>query len=254
MTADHKVTVLVQARNRPPYLWAALDSLYRATAHPHRFVLVDMASEDAAVRQVLAGFERRRMFDEVVRLPRNEAADYWKLIWRMLPGLGPYFVHVETDVVVAETVPCWLGRLVELMEANPRLAMLGSAIDRRDFVALDEARRLAPAADERQLRNLIKYDSPERDQDPAAAAGRPVFRPHSPAGRLVMLRSHALARVGADNDGGLDRKFAAAGYETGVAAAVRHRHLSLLHLYDYPDYDYDARHSYLYARPRPVSE
>jgi hypothetical protein len=33
-----------------------------------------------------------------------------------------------------------LSRLAALMDANPRLAMLGAAIDQRDFVSFDEPR------------------------------------------------------------------------------------------------------------------
>jgi hypothetical protein len=39
-----------------------LDSLYCGTTYPHRFVFIDMASDDPLVPQVVAGFERRGMF------------------------------------------------------------------------------------------------------------------------------------------------------------------------------------------------
>jgi hypothetical protein len=37
----------------------------------------------------------------------------------------------------------------------------------------------------------------------------------------------------------------AAGYHTGIANGVRHRHLSLLNLFDYPDYDVKQVRRYL---------
>jgi hypothetical protein len=242
------ITVFVHSRNRPVYLWASLDSLYRGTAYPHRFVFIDMASDDPLVRQVVAGFERRGMFSELVWLPSNEAIDFWAALWERLPAIGPYLAHVETDVIVDVTDPCWLFRLAALMDANPRLAMLAAAIDTRDFVSLEEARRIEPTADERRLKNLIKFSSPERGQDLSVGAGQSIFSPYNPPGRILLVRTEALARVGAGDDGELHRRFIAAGYETGIAAGVRHRHLSLLHIYDYPEYDYDRRDAYVSGR------
>jgi len=126
--------------------------------------------------------------------------------------------------------------------------MLAAVIDTRDFVSLEEARRIEPTADERRLKNLIKFSSPERGQDLSVGAGQSIFSPHNPPGRVLLVRTEALARVGAGTDGGLHEKFIAAGYETGIAAEVRHRHLSLLHIYDYPEYDYDRRDAYVAGR------
>jgi hypothetical protein len=43
------------------------------------------------------------------------------------------------------------------------------------------------------------------------------------------------------------RKLRDAGYETGIATGVRHRHLylSLLNLFDYPDYDTASRNAFV---------
>jgi hypothetical protein len=241
------ITVIIHTRNRPIYLWATLDSLYRGTKSPHRFVLLDMASDDPLVRQVVTGFARRGMFSEVVWLPRNDFHDFWKFLSSRLPSLGPYFAYCQGDVVVEATDPCWLSVLTGLMRDNPRLAMLGSVIDKRDFIGLDDARRLEPDMQDSRLQEMIKWSSAERAQDPSSVEG-PLFSPHNPAGRLVMARSDALARVGPGNDDALHQKFIAAGYETAIATAVRHRHLSLLHVYDYPQYDYDQRKAFMSER------
>jgi hypothetical protein len=248
MPEPSPITVFVHSHNRPVYLWASLDSLYRGTAYPHRFVFIDMASDDPMVRQVAAGFERRGMFSELLWLPSNQAIDFWAALWERLPAIGPYLAHIETDVIVEMTNPCWLSRLAALMDANPRLAMLGAAIDTRDFVSLDEARRIEPTADEGRLKNLIKFASVERGQDLSVGAGQSIFSPYNPAGRILLVRTEALAKVGAGADGELHGKFIEAGYETGIAACVRHRHLSLLHIYDYPEYDYDRRDAYVSGR------
>ena len=238
------IPVFICSHNRPLYLWASLDSFYRGTAYPHKFIFVDMASDDPLVRHVVAGFERRGMFSEVVWLPRNDLAAFWAVVWDRLPALGPFAAAIDGDVIVEATEPCWLSIFAGLMRDNPRLAMLGSVIDKRDFVDLETARRLEPDIDDKRLENLTKSFSPERHQDPSAAGG-PIFRPHNPAGRLAMVRTAALAEIGPGSDGALNGSFLQAGYETGIATAVRHRHLSLLHLYDYPKYDYERRDAYM---------
>jgi hypothetical protein len=242
---DSAVPILISAKDRPLYLWAALDSLYRCTHYPHRFTLLDMVSTDPEVRRVVAGFERRGMFDEVVWAEQNHPKVIWDTIWRIGAAGAPYLGYVESDVVIEPVDPCWLECLVGLMQRNPQLAMLGAAIDQDDFVDLETARRLEEEMPDPQLRALIKADSPERLQDVSCAAGADIFHPHNPAGRLLLVRNSALREVGPATDGQLHNRFRAAGYETGIATAVRHRHLSLLHIFDYPEYDTGARDRFM---------
>ncbi len=240
------VPVLISAKDRPLYLWAALDNLYRCTRYPHNFTLLDMVSTDPEVRRVVAGFERRGMFDEVIWAEQNHPKVIWDTIWRIGAAGAPYLGYVESDVIIEPVDPCWLECLVGLMERNPRLAMLGAAINQDDFVDLETARQLEVEMPDPQLRALIKADSPERMQDVSDAAGADIIQPHNPAGRLLLLRNSALREVGpGGSDGHLHNRFRAAGYETAVATAVRHRHLSLLHIFDYPEYDAEARNRFM---------
>ena len=248
------VPVLITCYNRPLHLWACLDSLYRHTRHPHRFTMLDMASEDPLVAQVIAGYERRGMFSQVIRAPRNNVEELWKVLWSLAEGSGEVLGYAEGDVIVEDQDPCWLGAFVALMDRHQRLAMVGPAIDKRDFVSWESARALEPGLDELQLAALIKLHSPERTQNLHDPDAQDVVYPHNPPGRLLLFRCAALARVGAGTDSVLDRRFRDAGYETGVATGVRHRHLSLLNLFDYPGYDTARRDAYVtstdnYAKP-----
>jgi hypothetical protein len=131
------------------------------------------------------------------------------------------------------------------MDNNRQLAMVGPAIDQRDFVSWERARALEPDLEDERLASLIKLHSPERDQKLVCTDPGGLAYPHNPPGRLLLMRSVALARVGAGTDGTLDRKFRDAGYETGIAPDVRHRHLSLLNLFDYPEYDVAGRDAFM---------
>ena len=157
---DSAVPILISAKDRPLYLWAALDSLYRYTHYPHRFTFLDMVSTDPEVRRVVAGFERRGMFDEVVWAEQNHPKVIWDTIWRIGAAGAPYLGYVESDVVIEPVDPCWLECLVGLMERNPKLAMLGAAIDQDVDISSDQMKarietsarsECIAAADELQL-------------------------------------------------------------------------------------------------------
>ena len=247
----HPVTVLISSRNRPIYLWACLDALYRYTSFPHNFVLIDMASDDPLVDDVLQGFVRREMLAQVIRAPSNDPRIIMSHVMQNLESWSPYFAYIEADVIVEDTTPCWLEQMAMLMEQRPKLAMLGSAIDRRDFIDTGFARRLRTPEMDTRWHTLLKANSVERRQDVSEANGAPVYRPHGPPGRLLMLRTTAIAEVGLAADAELDRRLTEAGHETGIATGVRHRHLSLLHLYDYPDYDTPTRDAYMAGTKPP---
>jgi hypothetical protein len=237
------VYVLIRAWNRPLYLWACLDSLYRNTRHPCRFVLIDNASTDPLVRSIVRGFERRGMFHAVHWMERNSAENQRTVLARHRTEMGRYFALVDADVVVESSRPDWLGCMIDLAESDSQLAALGSVLDLHDFIDPDRARQAAPTMPEEQLRDLIKAASPER-RTPTSNAD--VINPFPPAGRLLLLRTEAVDRVGLlTGNRRLCSAIANAGYQVGIATRARHRHLSLLNFYDYPDYDFDNLRRYL---------
>lgn len=250
--SDAPITVLILSWNRPLYLWACLDGLYRLTRRPARFILVDNHSQDPMVRTVVEGFERRGMFHAVDWEVENAPDRVERMIDKHRSLLGEYFVFIESDVAVFETEPCWLGRMAAHMEADPALGMLGSYIDGRDFVDADHARRIAPHLDEAQRDGLIKAHSPERGLPFAPPPGEPIVDPFNPPGRLMMLRTRLFDSIQFGPDAILYQRTKAAGYRAGIATDVRHRHLSLLNFYDYPDYDMRLRDGFFSRPPAAV--
>src|ERR1700681_3543809 len=132
---DQLVPVFIVSRNRAFYLWACLDSLFKYTRHPCRFIFGDNGSDEPLVRQVVEGFERRGMFHSVLFRPENDL-DLWEVLVKgHLDLIGKYFAFVESDVMVLPQEPCWLSQYVTLMEEDKKVAMLGSFIDQTDFVS-----------------------------------------------------------------------------------------------------------------------
>jgi hypothetical protein len=240
------LTVIILSRNRPLYLWMCLDSLYRYTRHPARFLLVDNHSDDPGVQKVVAGFERRGMFDEIEWHDTNSPKRIAEAIARNRASAGDYMVIVESDVAVFDTEPCWLSRMTALMDETPRIGLLGSYLDVRDFVDPDRARRIAPDVDQYTLDSLIKTHSPERGLTPVPP-DEPLIEPFNPPGRLVMVRKNILDAIPFGTDGFVYNMAKAAGIEAVITTRVMHRHLSLLNFFDYPDYDVRARDAFLEA-------
>lgn len=237
------VYALVRTWNRPLHLWACLDSLYRATRHPCRFVLLDNGSDDPLVHEVIRGFERRGMFHAVHRMERNHAANQAE-VWALhRAGMGRYVVLIDGDTAVERTEPCWLERLLGVAERHARIGLLGTAVDTSDFVDPEWARSRAPDLPDEVLGELVKARSPERRQPRSSAE---IMQPYPPAGRLLLARTQVLDQTGPlIGNRRLCAAVEAAGWEVGIATSVTHRHLSLLNFFDYPDYDFRQLGRYL---------
>lgn len=236
------ITVFILSWERPLYLWACLDSLYRHTQFPCRFILIDNGSRDPLVQEVITGFERRDMFHNVHRQHENRPETMHTILWQYWDSLGEHFAYVEGDVVVEGSKPCWLTRMTRLAEADDKLAMLGAYIDKADFISEELARKIEPSLDTELLTDLIKAKSPERN---IPQSDQKVISPFNPPGRLLLVRTKAICEVARLSDGHLHLELLEHGYRTGIATDVRHRHLSLLNLFDYPHYDFDTRRRYL---------
>jgi hypothetical protein len=240
------LTVIILSRNRPLYLWTCLDSLYRYTRHPARFVLVDNNSDDPQVRKVVAGFERRGMFDAVQWHETNSPKRVAQAIAQNLGSPRDCMVVVESDVAVFDTEPCWLSRMCALMDEHPRIGILGSYVDVRDFIDPERARRLAPELDRYTLDGLIKAHSPERHLTPVPPDDV-LIEPFNPPGRLIMFRKSILDAIPFGTDGHVYGVAKAAGIGAVITTRVMHRHLSLLNLFDYPEYNVSARDAFVDA-------
>ena len=228
--------------NRPLYLWACLDSLYRNTKFPAHFILADNASEDPLVRQVIRGFERRNMFHAVHLCERNTTDRLKWMLESHRHELGEFFAFVECDVVVADSQEGWLAPMVRVMRKDPQLWMLGSLIDKTDFVDPEFAKAVDPALFDEEREFLIKAHSPERQP---VDRSKPLVEPHNPPMRLLLLRTELLKKVVIRSDYEIYCDVKKLGYKARIATNVIHRHLSLLNLFDYPAYDAAHREAWV---------
>ena len=248
-------TIFMASWSRPIYLWVALDALWRATTSPARVILLDNHAPDAVKEQVIAGFERRGLFSDIVRFPDNAFANIARGYADRLPDSGRFHVFMESDAAIIEGERCWIDVLTGIMEAHPRIGMLGSLVDVRDFVPENDLPSEF-ATDAPRGRFLSKMDSPERgfvddsswaDPDREFFPTAPPCPLPNPPGRLLMLNTESMSRYGLQTDGQLADRFRSDGMTPAVTARVRHRHLSLLNVFDYDDYAADNRNRFFHG-------
>lgn len=234
--------VFIQSYERPLYLWSCLDSLYHNTKTACRFVLVDNASTDPLVHRIIDAFKTRGMFQAVHLRKENTSEAIPEALRNHSKQIGEYFGFIEADAALLPAEPCWLDELMSLAAENPRLAIIGSLIDKTDFPDPELAAKHFPQFERPQLEFLIKSMSPERRLQGDYAER--LIDPFNPPGRVLYLKKEFIDKVGWLRDKLLYETCKRMGYEAGIATRVRHRHLSLQNVYDYPEFDVGTRNAY----------
>lgn len=225
--------IVMTVHGRPIYTYMTLDALARTTHSPYRLTIVHHRTGPTLNDEIIQSFINRGVIHNVVEQTAKEF-DWSAFAQTMCDSVereDEFVFRLDDDVVIEPSETCWIGSMVAAMRADPKLAMVGSAIDKRDFIdpgalAVDLGRALT--AEERQM---IKSDSPERKQKFAPNQG--LFTGHNVAGRFLGLRIAALAGGVPILDSLLDKALKERGWKTGTLAAIRHRHLSLVNYYDY---------------------
>ena len=234
--------IFILSWERPLYLWACLDSLRRTTAASCRFVLLDNNSQDPLVHRIIDSFAARDLFHRVHRRKDNSPLALTEAVDEHRAELGDHFGFIENDVLVLPSQPCWLDEFLSLCAADPKLAMLGSYVDKSDFVDPSWAAKRFPQFSGEQLEFLTKSKSAER-----ALSDRydeRLIDVINPPGRFLFLKTEAFLGTGDLPDYRMYLAMKALGYHCGIATRVRHRHLSLANAFDYPGYDAIERTSF----------
>ncbi|MEO1554847.1 MAG: hypothetical protein AAFS01_00330 [Pseudomonadota bacterium] len=228
-----------------------LDALSRTTETDHRLIVYHHRTGPSDNDTILGAFRERGIIHEIFE-QEGEKFDWDVFQTFARSRLAPedlYLFFIENDVIVQSAQGCWIARMVETMDADPRLAFLGAAIDKSDFIAPGQlADQLGRPLTEHE-RALIKADSPERKQ--AFKPGQLLYNGHTVPGRFFCLRIAALeAGVPTLLDSAMDRFFREQGWTTGVLRTVRHRHMSLLNYFDYPEHQLRRDQHFVHAKAK----
>ena len=229
--------LFVLSWERPIYLWATLDALFRNTQRDLEVILIDNNSQDPLVHHVIDAFSKRGMFSDVLRCSENRPDRMNIVIKDYIDRIGDFFFFCENDVVVPENI-CWATEYEKIYQDIPGVAMIGSFCDKEDFIDERNIRDLEPELDARLVEFYAKSDSPERTI--TIEPGMRVWPKETPnpPGRLTLLSAEAILKTGFHPDGILAKKINDVGMSALVCTTFRHRHLSLLNWYDVSDKQY----------------
>ena len=111
------VNIVVVTWNALDYTRKCLDSIRAYTSYPHTITVVDNASTDTALDYL-------RKEKDINLITNKENVGYGKAIVQgHESNRTPFVCIMNNDIVVS---PGWLDSMVEIMEENPRLGLLGT--------------------------------------------------------------------------------------------------------------------------------
>jgi hypothetical protein len=170
MPETPRVSVVMAVRNGVPYLEQAVDSILAQTFTDFEFVIINDGSTDSTP-EIL---ERYQAADHRVRLYHQANMGLTASLNRgCARARGEYLARMDADDIA---FPDRLARQVELLDQQPQVALVGSAVVRIDEGGREIKRNVCPTSHAEIVRALAEYN---------------CFT-HS----TVMLRKDMLAAVG----------------------------------------------------------
>lgn len=116
------IDIVVTTWNRPEFTYRHLQSIKQNTSYPHRVIVIDNGSEKE-MQSRLWDFKREGWIDILVLLDKNYGLEHAKNIGMQFVE-SKYFISTDNDILAYRYDPCWLTKLVELMDNNPEYAQI----------------------------------------------------------------------------------------------------------------------------------
>jgi len=117
------ISVVMTTWNRPSFTGWSLEAIHRNTQYPHRVIVIDNGS-DRDMQNMLYAFKGLGMIDTLILLDKNYGLETAKHLAMQFVE-SPLFVSTDNDILAYKYEPCWLTKLVELMEKYPEYASIG---------------------------------------------------------------------------------------------------------------------------------
>jgi len=117
------IDIAMVSWNRPNFTYWAIKALKDNTLHPYRLILIDNGSTPQ-MQSMLAALKCECYIDTLILLDKNYGLE-WAKNKVMDYVESPLFVSTDNDILAYKYDPCWLDRLVNLMDAYPEYAAIG---------------------------------------------------------------------------------------------------------------------------------
>ena len=135
------ISILMVTYERDYLLKRAINALYERTRYPYRLFVVDNNSKTDETKNTLKYFKKigkvfeHIFLDENVGLPAALNAGFSHM-------QSEYFITTQDDLIPPDLQPCWLERLVHLIEKYPEYGAICMRIQRTCRLEIDENREL----------------------------------------------------------------------------------------------------------------
>jgi len=216
-TARDPIDLVLLTHDRLPHLVRTVDALEQRTRTPLRITVVDNAS-GAETRAWLQA--NRHRFERLILRAENEHTPAFQHGIDAIAS-DPFIVS-DPDLVVPESEPDWLERMLGLLEAHPEFGLIG--------MGLDPVNRPA--------------DLPPEPATPATADGELV---EGDVGTWFQLIRREALTVRYVTDGTTCAAVRRAGWRVGWTARLRAHHLGWDDAVDHPEYLLRKSQSGLYT-------
>lgn len=185
------VDILLVTYQRIHFLKRIIDEIDKRTLYPHRIIVIDNHSTDGTI-DYIKHLKKIGKIDECISFEQNMGQstalnEGFKLVKSEL------FVTTQDDLIPPDLRPCWLERLVHLIEKYPDYGAICMRIQRTARLEIDEDRDLIDT--KKSMPSVFRI---QRKKD-LEGLGRPF-------GRLRHWESHAFANTMK----GLKKKYAMA--------------------------------------------
>jgi len=117
------IDIVLTSWNRPQFTHWALQSIKENTQYPHRVIVIDNGS-DKEMQGHLYELKYNGWIDTLVLLDKNYGLETAKHLGMQFVET-PYFISTDNDILAYRYEPCWLERLVDLMDKHPEYACIG---------------------------------------------------------------------------------------------------------------------------------
>lgn len=158
------IDIIILAYNRFKYLQQTIEALIRHTRYPYRLIIIDNASTDYKVKKYLEQEYDKGTIHKLIFNPTNLILKGWHR--GLIEVVSPFFAITDPDIVVPKLEPCWLTRLVGLLEKFSRLVRIGLSLDPENVPSCwtrRQARRLSfragPYFDKNYQLRIIDVDT-----------------------------------------------------------------------------------------------
>ncbi len=118
------VDILLITFNRLAFTKITIDSIIKRTKYPYRLIVVDNNSTDNGTKSYLRELKCTGKINALILNKENIGLEKALNVGLRIVQSSPYFITVDNDCIAPDLEPCWLERMVALMDQHKEFGAL----------------------------------------------------------------------------------------------------------------------------------